>query len=379
MLKVLMIGWEFPPYSVGGLGTHCGGIAEPLSKLVDLTFSVPFEFKKRKPNYMKVLETQVVKPTLSKKTGRCRRLYGTTGVNKKAHYNNYAKELLIKNPDFDIIHSQDWMTAFAAIALKKATGKKLIVTCHSTAFDVSRSPKKKKKFRYSTEKKLFSIADRIIAVSKFTKDILMKHHGISGRKIDIVHNAVRPGKNVSAVKKRTKKVLYVGRLVYQKGINHLIDAAKIVIDKDPKIKFVVVGYGSDKKKLKKEVKELGISKNVYFAGYVKDIDKAYKDADLFVMPSVSEPFGITPLEAMKNGTPAIISHQSGISEVVKSCKKYDYWDIDKLAKLILNLMNDNESYNKVRKECLTEIKKFSWNNAAKETLKVYKKLLKRGS
>ena len=370
MLKVLMIGWEFPPYYVGGLGTHCLGLAKAMQKYADLSFVVPFKFKIKKPEYMKVIELDILKPFISKRTRRCTDIYTKNFKKNMKEYETRMNDIACSS-EFDIIHCQDWMTMKAGIKAKKATKKPLIITCHSIVFDTTTKPQK---YRQRIEKKGFKAADRIIAVSNYTKDRIVKYYGIPKKKIDVVYNAVAQRKKKLPKKIRRGIVLYVGRLVYQKGIGYFIDAANMVLMKNKKIKFWVVGHGSKKKELKKKVKKLGIQKNVIFKGYVKDLDKAYRESDLFVMPSVSEPFGITPLEAIKNGTPVIISKQSGVAEILKSCKKVDYWDIKKLANDIYKLMSNNRLYNELRRKSLREIKDFRWDNSAKRTLSVYKKL-----
>lgn len=372
MIKVLMIGWEFPPYAVGGLGTHCWGLTHDLHKYADISFVVPIKFKIFRPIHMKVIELNILSPKIDKKNRRCKDMYTK---NFKNNIKTYAKRMedVAVAADYDIIHCQDWMTMEAGISAKKSSGKPLIITCHSIAFDTATKPGKN---RQKAEKKGFNAADKIIAVSNYTKDRIVRYYGIPKKKIEVVYNAVIQRKNKLPKKIRKKRVLYAGRLEYQKGIDYLLEAASRVLVKDNSIKFVVVGHGGREDHLKRMVKELGISKNVKFLGYVKDLNKMYRNCDLFVMPSVSEPFGITPLEAMKNGTPCIVTKQSGVSEILKSCKKFDYWDIKGMANSIYKIMTNNKIYNDMRKKSLKEVKGFTWDSAAKKTLQVYKDVLK---
>jgi len=371
-IKVLMLGWEYPPYAAGGLGTHCEGITKPLSKIVDLTFVVPFKFKIKKPKFMKIIEFEILKPTIYTKTDRCVGLYTK---HQTKDYKDYINEVKNIKSDFDIIHAQDWMTSFAGLVLKKISGKKLVITIHSTAYDVAKDPKKTKKFRYNTEKMISKKADMIIAVSNHTKERLINHYKVKSSKVKVIFNAVE-NKNKRMIKRKINRtVLYLGRLSYQKGIGYFLDAAKKVIEKDKRVRFVIVGEGRGKKRYIRKVKRMKIEDNVTFLGYVKDKDKTYRNADVFVMPSISEPFGITPLESMSNGTPVIISRQSGVSEVLNNCIKFNYWDTQDLAKKILKVLNDEKLYHSLRKNGFDEINRFSWKNVAKETEKLYREVI----
>jgi glycosyltransferase involved in cell wall biosynthesis len=368
-MKVLMISWEYPPYLVGGLGTHCAGLTKELKNNVDLSFVVPFKFKIKKPRHMKVIEIDILKPKLKKSTNRCTGIYEKT---QKRDMTEYAKCVakIAKENNFDLIHCQDWMTLEAGIAAKEATGKPLIATCHSLAIDTAKKPKK---YRLKKERIGFAAVDKIIAVSKYTKKEIIRFYKIPEKKITVVYNAISQTKKKLPKKVIKKRILYAGRLTYQKGITYFLEAASLVLVKDSDVRFIIVGHGKKKEELKTKAKELGIEHAVKFAGYVKDLNKSYRDADIFVMPSVSEPFGLTPLESIKNGTPTIISKQSGISEILKNTKKIDYWDVKKLASTINNLLSDKKAYNSLRRKSYQEIKEFTWKNVAKNTTKVYKK------
>jgi len=370
-LKVLMLGWEYPPYVTGGLGTHCHGLLKPLSKKIDLTFVLPFKFKIRKPKFMKIIELSILRPSINKKTKKCTGVYTK---HERKDFEKYAEKVKNIRADFDIIHAQDWMTSIAGVALKNISGKKLLITVHSTAYDVVKNPKKTKKFRYRTEMNALRKADKIIAVSNHTKKMLVNHYNVTPSKIKVIFNAVKIKDKQLRKRKMNNTVLYLGRLNYQKGIRYFIEAAKKVIKKDKKVKFLVAGSGRKKKKYIKKIKKMKIEDNVTFAGYVKDKDRTYRIADVFVMPSVSEPFGITPLEAMRNGTPAIISRQSGVSEVLNNCIKFNYWDTKDLAKKILMLLNNKKLYNSLRKKGFKELKDFSWEGIAKKTIKLYRNM-----
>jgi len=370
-LRVLMLGWEYPPYITGGLGTHCYYLTKALAKLgVKVYFVTPHPIHKKKGNL------EIVGLDISQKFKEEGKIesYGKLKMKKVRSYRKKITQV-IKQYDFDIIHSQDWPPIMAAIKAKRLTKKPLVQTIHSTEFDKSKHPKKKSVI---LEKKGMMAADRVIAVSNFTRKILMKRYGINSRKISVVYNAVKqkkaPGRRKIGA---TKYVLFLGRLKYQKGLPFLIDAAKIVSDKEENVKFLIVGKGKAKDvvKLKKKIKKLGLTEKIKLLGYVRNKDYYYKKAYLFVMPSVSEPFGITPLESIGNGTPALISKQSGISEVLKNCLKFDYWDTGDLAKKILFLIRNKKAYDKLRSSGLKELKNFTWESIARDTVKIYREVI----
>jgi len=219
-------------------------------------------------------------------------------------------------------------------------------------------------------------------VSNFTKNVVSSKYGINPGKIEVAHNAVEftePPKEKQMLSKNDKIVLFLGRITVQKGPDWFLYAAKKVLQKAPNTKFIMAGSGDMETHVIEKAAELGIAKNVLFTGFLtgEDIDKAYKMADVYVMPSVSEPFGITPLEAMRNGTPVIISKQSGVSEVIKHCLKVDFWDTDALADKILGVVLHKELSHELGKKGSIEVHKFSWNKPANEILSLYGTLKKR--
>ncbi len=373
-IKVLMFGWEFPPYVTGGLGTHCWNLTKSLSSLdTKIFFVTPHPISKDTHNFIDIVSLNISQRFKGK--GKILS-YGKFYENKIRLYNRYSKDILDKY-DFDIIHCQDRMPIKAAIAAKKISKKPLVLTVHSTEFDKTDRPRKK---WIEIEKKGMQSADRIIAVSNYTKGIIVKKYGIDPKKIVAIPNGVESKKTPSKKKLgKTRNIFYLGRIAYQKGLPYLIEAAAKVLKKEKNVKFLIAGAGKEKykKKLEKKIEELGLTKDVVFLGYVKDRNYYYKKAYLFVMPSVSEPFGITPLEAISNGTPAIISKQSGIAEVLNNCIKVDYFDTEKMAKSILMLIKDKKRYEKLRKDSIREINNFfSWDYVAKQTVDVYKSLSK---
>jgi len=371
-IKVLMLGWEFPPHVTGGLGTHCWNLTKAMSKLaVKIFFVTPHPISCKIDRSLHIISLNISQKF--KEKGRIIS-YGHYFKDKIRLYNKLIKPIIEKT-EFDIIHCQDRMPIKAAVMAKNISKKPLVLTVHSTEFDKSRTPRN---YWINIEKEGMKAANKIIAVSDYTKDILVKRYRIDPRKIVVIPNAVKQKK--ASIKKiaKTKYILSLGRITYQKGIPYLIAAARKVLEKEKKVKFLIAGKGAPEyeKQLKENVKKFGLEDDIIFLGYIKDRDYYYRKAYLFVMPSVSEPFGITPLESISNGTPVMISRQSGIAEQLKNCIKFDYWDVDKLAKDILTLIKDRKRYNRLRKNSIEELKKFNWDNVAKETIGLYNDILK---
>lgn len=370
MLKVLMLGWECYPYIRGGLGTHCYELLNELRKKNIKTY-----FMTPHPIHKKIGNVEIIGLDITQKYKEKGKIinYGKYLKQKEKEYASKAPKAALKL-DFDLIHSQDRMPIDAAIKIKKLSKKPLLVTIHSTEFDKS---KKIGKQRYKKENRGMKAANKIIAISDYTKNIIVSKYSINPKKIFVIGNGIKKREIPKKKFGKTKYILSLGRIVYQKGLPHLIDAAKKVVEKDKNVKFLIVGSGMKKyvNKLKKKVKKLGLEKHVSFLGFVPNTAIYYKKAYLFVMPSVSEPFGITPLEALSYGNPSIISKQSGIAKYYKNCLKVDYWDSEALAKKILFLLSNRSSYNKLRKAAIKELKDFSWEDVAEKTLRLYYKIV----
>ena len=400
-----MFGWEFPPISSGGLGTACAGLTKGLSNNnVEITFVLPYAPSSLNPNYMKLISAgdypgkikfkaidsplkayitssayAVYAKDLAKSKSTSSTLYGTNLYEEVYRYAQKAK-FIAMTEDFDIIHCHDWMTFAAGIEAKKASKKPLVIQIHATEFD--RTGGNPNQAVYNLEKEGMMAADSIIAVSNFTKNKIVEHYGVNPTKISVVHNAVeftaRQLKHEEfAIKRHDKLVLFLGRITLQKGPDYFVYAAKKVLERDPNVKFVIVGQGDMQAFIINKIAELGISNKVLFTGFLTgpDIDRIYKMADVYVMPSVSEPFGITPLEAMRNGTPVIISKQSGVSEVIDHCLKVDFWDINQLASKILSVLNYKALHSCLQENGYSEVNKFNWNDSARKCIDVYTKTL----
>ncbi|MBR9689792.1 MAG: glycosyltransferase family 4 protein [Candidatus Altiarchaeota archaeon] len=291
---------------------------------------------------------------------------------------NFSLARSCENKSFDIIHANDWMTIPAGVILQ-SKGKPLIFHIHSTEYDRTNNNPREwviEMERFGAEK-----ADLVVANSYRTKRQLVEFYGINPNKITVIYNGIDLEKFRGPINKELKKpgdkvVLFVGRLTIQKGVWHLLQAAKRVISKDPHVKFVIVGSGPDMPYLIKTAINLGIEKNMVFTGKVSDEEllAAYRMCDLFVMPSVNEPFGIVALEALASGKPVILSRTSGVCEVVKHCFKVDYWDTDLLASRILEIFHYVELKRALGKNGFNEVNKLSWKNIVNEFEQVYRRV-----
>ena len=402
-MKVLMFGWEFPPMSSGGLGTACYGLTKGLSNHnIDVTFVLPYAPGDTDAEYVKLIPANdlskvkivgvnsIMRPYITSsqyestflsfgKNSKQRKLYGEN-LQEEVYRFSLKATLIAEYEDFDVIHCHDWMTYLAGINAKLVSGKPLVMHVHATEFD--RTGGNVNQEVYDAERRGMYEADMIIAVSQFTKDKIVRHYGISPDKIVVVHNAVdlkfkRLGNSFN-IDKKDKVVLFVGRVTLQKGPDYFIEAAKKCLEFDPNIRFIIAGSGDMEGYLIERSAELGIGDKVLFAGFVTgdDLDRLYQMADVYVMPSVSEPFGITPLEAMKNETPVIISKQSGVAEVINHCLKVDFWDINQLVDKILAVLKYEELNHTLKYHSSIEVRKFNWNEPAEKCIGVYNKVMR---
>jgi glycosyltransferase involved in cell wall biosynthesis len=290
---------------------------------------------------------------------------------------------LAENSQFDVVHAHDWMTYPAGIGVSAMSKKPLVIHVHSTEFD--RSGENVNQMIYDIEREGMERADKVIAVSHFTRNIIISRYGISGDKVEVVYNGVeRNGSDNWAlagtgIEKDEKIVLFLGRITMQKGPEYFLQAAKKVLDKIENVKFVMVGSGDLMHRTIELAAELGIGQKVLFTGFLRgeDVQKIYQMADLYVMPSVSEPFGIAPLEALGNDVPVIISKQSGVSEVLTHALKVDFWDVNEIANKIVAVLKYPPLEMTLRNHGNFEVRKLRWKDSARKCAKIYEESLLR--
>jgi glycosyltransferase involved in cell wall biosynthesis len=280
-----------------------------------------------------------------------------------------------RNMRFDVIHAHDWMTYPAGLAIASVTGKPRVVHVHSTEFD--RSGIHVNQRVYDIERRGMHGAMRVIAVSQLTKNVIMRRYSVPGQKVEVVYNGVdlepTQGEHMTGIQSKDKVVLYFGRITYQKGPEYFIHAAKRVLEMMPDVKFVVAGSGDQARGMIELAAHLGIGHKVLFTGFLRgrDIQRVFSIADLYVMPSVSEPFGIAPLEAMGHDVPVLISKSSGVSEVLSHALKVDFWDITDMADKIIAVLRHPPLSQTLREHAAFEVRKITWDGAASRCEQIY--------
>jgi len=286
---------------------------------------------------------------------------------------------LARDEQFDIVHAHDWMTYPAGIAVATISGKPLIVHVHSTEFD--RSGEHVNQIIYDIERKGMEQADKVITVSYFTRNIIISRYGISGGKVEVVYNGVEQNPRAALaetyIDKDEKIVLFLGRITMQKGPEYFLAAAKKVLEVMDNVKFVMAGSGDLMHRAIELAAELGIGHKVLFTGFLRgdDVKKIYEMAHLYVMPSVSEPFGIAPLEALGHDVPVIISKQSGVSEVLTHALKVDFWDVNEIANKIVAVLKYPSLGLTLRQHGNFEVRKLRWSDSAAKCAKIYEEML----
>ena len=399
--RILMFGWEFPPFNSGGLGVACQGLTKSLSERgFKVTFVMPRKLAVSTPHARMIFAESsdvkfrtvdsVLEPYMTSKsylrdhTIPGDTIYGRDLFEEVERYKMMGAEIA-QEEDFDIIYAHDWLSFGAGVEAKYATGKPLIVHVHATEFDRCGGPNVNQHV-YNVEKWGMEEADRVIAVSELTRQIIIKEYGIPAEKVRVVHNGIddstKPAgagwKRMRSLKASGYKiVLFLGRITIQKGPDYFIRAAARVLERNPKVMFVVSGSGDMEEGMMKLAAQLNISQNVLFTGFLSGGDRheMYTSSDLFVMPSISEPFGITPLEAMKLGTPVLISKQSGVAEIVQHAMKIDFWDIDEMANKILAVVGYPGLHATLSEYARDEADKITWADAAKKVDGIVRELV----
>lgn len=400
-----MLGWELPPHNSGGLGVACLNMARALSNDgVDIDFVVPYTAKHPKINFMKVLSATRIDPIYRYGSGAYeslkifeKNIADPSNQNSfvsirdiQKEYCDYVEKYLLENNP-DVVHAHDWLTYEAGILAKKEFGLPLIAHVHATEFDRS-GMHSGNPLIHEIEYEGLMLADKIIAVSEITKRTIHEKYKIPLSKIDIVYNSLDEDyhrekynfdQNIYQYLESLKASGYtivstVGRFTIQKGLPYLMEAAALAISKNPKMIFIFAGDGEERNELISLAASLGIAKNVIFTGFVRGrkLRDIYSISDIFVMSSVSEPFGLTALEAAHHQDALVLTKQSGVSEVIWSALTYDYWDKNKLADEILSIANNPALKRALQENIKTEYTKISWDQVAKKCLKIYNKTIK---
>jgi glycogen(starch) synthase len=398
-MKILMLGWELPPHNSGGLGVACYQIAKHLALTgVSIDFVLPYDAPHEKAEkFMKIHSAIKASPEQLQLPGAyqsycftctdhtsCTHAVPSSLREQQHHYTQFVERLVVKKDDIDVIHAHDWLTYEAGMRAKELTGKPLVAHVHATEFDRS-GEHYGNQLVHDIEYQGLMMADRIIAVSQVTKDIIVKEYGIPADKIDVIHNSIDQeefeygsGQSMYVYLDEMKKrgytiVVNIGRLTVQKGLVYLLEAAKKAISVQPKLLFLIAGSGEQRDELLQRSAELGISQNILFTGFVRG--KAWRDAyavgDIFVMPSVSEPFGLTALEAAGYDNAILISKQSGAKEVLQNKLTFDFWDSTRLADQIVAITQHENLRNLLRTGASDEFARLSWHDATKKLVKLY--------
>jgi len=419
-MKALMFGWEFPPHILGGLGTASYGLTKGMWECggMDITFVIPKPFGDEDKSFANIIGASQV-PVAWRDVSReyvdsrignlmspdeyfklrdhiyadfnymrtndlgCIEFSGKYPDNLLEEINNYSimAGVVARTEQFDVIHSHDWLTYPAGIHAKQVTGKPLVIHVHATDYDRSRGNVNPTVF--NIEKDGMTHADHIITVSNLTRNTVIEKYGIDPAKVTTVHNAVVPLSpellNVEVVKPKDKIVTFLGRITMQKGPEYFVEAAAKVLKLCHNVRFVMAGSGDMMDKMIRLAAARGIADRFHFPGFQKgkQVYEMLKASDVYVMPSVSEPFGISPLEAMQMGVPSIISKQSGCAEILNSVIKIDYWDIDAMADAIYSIITYPSMYDTLRRDGLAEVARITWDKAGQKVINIYNKVLGR--
>ena len=457
-MRVFMLGWEFPPFISGGLGTACYGLTKALSGIgTDIIFvlprpiSTPFsthvqlvaphpdspyaspvaemrldefenvtfrtiESQLKSPyqaissQYEQPMRATYLASSAASDGTSLQAITDTTNAHQAAaeqaiqaaytatpgyintgdpgaqyggdlfaevqRYSALALEIA-QNETFEVVHAHDWMTFPAGIAVAAAKNVPLVVHVHSTEFD--RSGINVDQRIYDIERQGMHAAMKVVAVSSLTRNVITQHYGIPVEKVEVVYNAIDINGNGFEqekydIQKNEKIVLFLGRITMQKGPEYFIAAAKKVLEVMDNVKFVMAGSGDMIRRTIELAASMGIGHKVLFTGFLRgaDVEKVFKMADLYVMPSVSEPFGIAPLEAMSHDVPVIISKQSGVSELLQHALKVDFWDVNEMANKIVSVLRRPALANELRQQASFEVRRRTWTDAAKTVVTVYK-------
>lgn len=415
-MKALMFGWEFPPHILGGLGTASYGLTKGMAQQPDMeiTFVIPKPQGDEDQSFLKIIGACNV-PVVWKENSwdyvnqrigwimnpdeyfhlrngikydfsriytndlGCIDFSGRYPDNLIEEIGNYeaVASVLAHQLEFDVIHSHDWLTYPAGIFAKQISGKPLVIHVHATDFDRSRG--KVNPTVYNIEKRGMDLADHIITVSNLTRKTVIEKYHQNPAKVTTVHNAVEPLPDVEKFVKKPRKdkiVTFLGRITMQKGPEYFVEAAASVLKKTKNVRFVMAGSGDMMEAMVELVAKRGIADRFHFPGFLKgtEVHEMLAQSDVYIMPSVSEPFGISPLEAMQVGTPTIISYQSGCAEILNHVIKTDYWDIDAMADAVYGIVSYPALYKSLHELGLQEVNSINWYDAGLKVRAIYDKV-----
>lgn len=414
-MRILMFGWEFPPRMSGGLGTACFGMTRALAALGHrIAFVLPQAGEKDEAPFLELVsaaavsdadpdneDTEVLRrlqrravpallhPYLSAQgyrdlflSGRGRfrdaAVYGPDLIAEVSRYGR-AAGAAARRLSFEIIHAHDWMTVPAALIARRLSGKPLILHIHSLEYD--RSGENVNPEIVEIEREGLQKADRIIAVSHRTKRMITERYQTAPEKIFVVYNAVTQAEARriyrTEPKGDRKTVLFLGRITFQKGPDYFVEAAAQVLQVLPDVAFVMAGAGNMMGQMIERVGELGIGEHFHFTGFLQgeEIERIFSLSDLYVMPSVSEPFGISPLEAMLYDVPVILSRQSGVAEILKHALKVDFWDVRELAARIIAVLKHPALAGEMAQKAREELRQIRWETAAERIAEIYREII----
>ena len=424
-MKVLMFGWEFPPHISGGLGTACYGLVKGMIYHgIDVTFVTPRLFGDEDKNGFRLLSASDVDITVSEDEyenfWKKLSLVGvdsylipylspiefTKHTEKIIHERKKSKEKVFNtrfqfsgeykgdlfeevsryalvgaqialNGDHDIIHAHDWMTYPAGMAAKEVTGKPLVVHVHATEYD--RSGEHVNQRIWEIERNGMLAADMVVAVSNRTRAVVIERYGIDPEKVFTVHNALITSPEGPKPKRylKDKIITFLGRVTFQKGPEYFVEAARLVLKTKKNVRFVMAGSGDMLQRMIELVAQYRIGDHFHFTGFLQgpEVREMFERSDVYVMPSVSEPFGISPLEAMQSRVPVIISRQSGVAEILHHAIKIDFWDIDAMADAIHALITYDGISRMFRRMSRREVENLKWDNVAFKVIDLYKRLI----
>ncbi len=417
-MKALMFGWEFPPHILGGLGTASYGLTKGMWENgdMDITFVIPKPWGDEDRQFAHIIganSTPVVWRDVNwdyvqNRIGNvmdpqmyydlrdhiyadfnymrtndlgCIEFSGRYPDNLLEEINNYSivAGVIARTVPCDVIHSHDWLTYPAGIHAKQVTGKPLVIHVHATDFDRSRG--NVNPTVYGIERDGMNNADHIITVSELTRRTVIEKYGQDPAKVTTVHNAVEPLseeiRNIKVEHGKDKVITFLGRITMQKGPEYFVEAASMVLHKTHNVRFVMAGSGDMMEKMIRLAADRDIADRFHFTGFLRgrQVYEMLAASDVYVMPSVSEPFGISPLEAMQMGCPSIISKQSGCAEILENVIKVDYWDIHAMADAMFALVNYPALHNHLRDNGLAEIDTIQWKKAGAKVINIYNQVI----